>query len=70
MPDGYWWLPPVPQAQPPQTLWPGRTRNECLVDTWGVFLADADGNLIGLPNTGGPPLAQTVLVNRGQTRNL
>ena len=68
--DQFGWATSPPPPDPPTTLWPGRTRNELLVDTWGVMLADPQGNLIGLPNTAGPPLARMLYAQRRETRNL
>jgi hypothetical protein len=58
--------------QPPTLLGPVPQRPVCLVDAWGVFLADPAGNLIGVDtNWGrGGPLARVLDAGRSETRNL
>jgi len=87
MPDGSFggspWVPawtpwtwsgaiaPPPPA-PPELLGPFPQRPITIVDAWGVYLADADGNLIGFDtNFGrGGPLARVLDAGRSETRNL
>jgi len=78
MPDGSAWVPawtpltwsgaiaPPPPA-PPKDLGPFPQRPICLVDCQGVYLADPDGSLIGMP---GAPITRTLDVLRSETRNL
>ena len=69
-----WWNPAIslPPPGPPTDLGPFIQRPECLVDAWGVFLADPQGNLIGFDtNWGrGGPLARLLDAARDETRNL
>ena len=84
MPDGSPWVPawtpltwsgaalaPPPPA-PPQLLGPFPQRPITIVDAWGVYLADPQGNLIGIDtNWGrGGPLARVLDAGPAETRNL
>jgi hypothetical protein len=53
-------------------LGPVPQRPLCIVDAWGIFLADPDGSLIGYDtNFGrGGPLARVLDAGRSETRNL
>lgn len=70
MPDGF--FPPPRAPDPPTTLAPRPLRPELLVDQHGVFLADAEGNLVGFDtNWGrGGPLAKLLYAGRAGTRDL
>ena len=61
-----------PPADPPVTLWPTRNRVECVVDTWGVFLADPANNMIGFDTNwgNGGPLPEMLMAERVGTRAL
>jgi len=62
----------LPPALPPVDLGPFPQRPITIVDAWGIYLADADGNLIGFDtNFGrGGPLARVLDAGRSETRNL
>jgi hypothetical protein len=80
MPDGFWnpsdwgWSGAVGQTPPgpPTVLGPIPQRPVCIQDCFGVFLADPQGNLIGVDtNWGrGGPLARVLDAGRSETRNL
>ena len=50
-PDGgfNWGLVVPPPTSPPTPLYPIPTRAQAIVDAWAVYLADPQGNLIGVP---------------------
>lgn len=61
---------PTP-PDPPNQLWPSRSRPELVVDQYRVMLADPDGNLIGFDtNWGrGNPLSRIVYAGRNSARD-
>lgn len=65
MPDGF-------SPDPPLYVGPKPLRPELLVDHQGVFLADPDGNFVGVDtNWGrGGPLARLLYAGRSSTRDL
>lgn len=60
----------VPPADPPVPLWPKDDRRPSwLCDAWRVLLADADGNVLGLP-AAEPVVARRAWASRSGTRDL
>jgi len=74
--DGGWnnWSGAVttPPPLPPVLIGPVPQRPIVVVDAWGIYLADPDGNLIGFDtNWGrGGKLARVLDAGRAETRNL
>lgn len=67
-------FPPTPTPpDPPQTLWPTRSRPELIVDQYRVMLADPDGNIVGAGAADwgrGNPLSRIVYAQRNSARDL
>ena len=69
-----WWNPAIalPPPGPPTDLGHFPQRPLCLVDAWGIYLADPENNLIGFDSNWGRggPLARLLDAQPDETRNL